>query len=614
MLTKRTQNFLCNLLINLSKAESSIQITRKILLNSVNYSPNHIFAYLSNSNKITDIELHNYLVSKNISVNITEVKLIILFYDKNLDNELSYEEFLNLINDKKIFDDNFLIPYNNAINDNIEYLLEKILLKEIELSRKILFYLKMLHSRNDFEIHKVFHYITNQNYINKSHLEHFLRENQFNFLDSDLINITKRLDIRKDGIIDIKELYSLFEFPKSVKNNYNINLCTICKKLEDNSSIKNKEHNFNLEKNKNIFHRKQQKNIFKNNRYKDNFEIKSMYNYSNNNFYNIKTSLNNKENISSSSKIERRLFNSQPKIEKYNINNINKNNNAFSSRLNNNFQKSEIINNIKRIINLLRNTKYNKFNSKYDIYPQNNLNPNIKSYKITEIDFYINSNQNFFEKFNNYLKLITESEAEIEKEKINFVKNKEIPFTLIYSFFDEDGKGYITENELINAFFKLKIIDDENCELFMNRYDTLKNKKITKEEFFDIIVPFNKTYRKNFEEIIINKYIEENYNINEDMNILSNIKNLINFIINKEKQINNYKINFIDKNYSLDIIEEIFNLIDKDKKSFFSYEDLNLYMKNYNITSDNYSIALLFIRMDKKRKGKIELGDIMREL
>ena len=610
MLTKRTQNFLCNLLMNLSKAESSIQITRKILLNSLNYSPNHIFAYLSNSNKITDIELYNYLVSKNISVNRIEVKLIILFYDKNLNNELSYEEFLNLINDKKILDDNFLIPNNNAINDNIEYLLEKILQKEIELCRKFLFYLKLLHSRNNFEIHKVFHHITEINYINKFHLEKFLRENQFDFLDSDLNNIMKRLDIKKDGIIDIKEFYSLFEFPKSVKNNYNINFCSICKKLENNSFINIKKYNLNLENNKNIFHIKQQKCTIKNNRYGDNFEIKSMsYNFSNNNFHNIKNSLNNKENISSSSKFERRLFNSQPKLNDYDTNNKNKN--VSFTRLNRNFKKSEIINNIKSTINLLRNKKTNQLNSGYDIYPQNNLNPNIKSYKITEIDFYINSNQNFFDKFNTLLKLITQSEAEIEKEKINFVKNNEIPFDLIYSFFDEDGKGYITEKELLNSFFKLKIIDDENCELFMNRYDVTKNKKITKEMFFDIIVPFNKTYRKNVEEIIINKYIAENYKINEDMNILSNIKNSIIFIINKEKQINNFKINFIDDNYSLDIVKEIFNLIDKDKKGFLSYEDLNLYMKNYNLNYDNYSIALLFIRMDKKRKGKIELEDII---
>ena len=47
-----------------------------------------------------------------------------------------------------------------------------------------------------------------------------------------------------------------------------------------------------------------------------------------------------------------------------------------------------------------------------------------------------------------FSRLIMKIESEIEKVKINFVKNLKVPFREIYLLFDEDGKGYITEEEL----------------------------------------------------------------------------------------------------------------------------------------------------------------------
>ena len=108
--------------------------------------------------------------------------------------------------------------------------------------------------------------------------------------------------------------------------------------------------------------------------------------------------------------------------------------------------------------------------------------------------------------------------------------------------------------------------------------------------------------------------LERNYNIIEDTNTVSCLKNLFSFIINKEKEINNYKINFIDKNNNSIIINELFDNIDKNKKGFFSFEDLKLYLEKNNLISDDYATALLYIRLDKMKKGIIELEDLMKEL
>ena len=165
MLQEKSLKILGNLLMSISKAESSIQITRQILSKSINYSPNYLFSLISNSAQITDIDLYNYLISKNIPITQICAKLIILFYDKNMDSVLSFDEFIKIVNNTNLVNNNFLQGEIDGINDNIVFLFDKILQKEIELCTNFIAELKKLKSRNDFDIHKVFHHITNLTFI-----------------------------------------------------------------------------------------------------------------------------------------------------------------------------------------------------------------------------------------------------------------------------------------------------------------------------------------------------------------------------------------------------------------------------------------------------------------
>ena len=589
MITEENQKILGNLLMDLSKGENSILITRKILSNSLNYSPHFIFSHFFNSQQITDIDLFNYLIYNNISCSKTEAKLIILFYDKNRNDVLSYDEFIQLINGKENLSHNFLGTNNNIIDDNIKFLFNKILIKELELCRKFIVNLKKLRTRNDFDIHKVFHFITNTNFINKFSLEKFFQLNKISFLDSDINNIIKRIDINKDGVIDIKEFTTLFDFPKSLKNNYHFTLCKICKGLEDKPMINKMKSNLKI--NNNI----REISITHNNRYNENIKVKSMsQDFSKNKHYNISDETFKKGKTIPTDEIKGINFCSQDSI--------------FNTNINRNQESSQ------NFYSTLKNKKSSERKQNSEICPKNYFNPNVKTYRITEIDFYINTNQNCFEKFNGLLKLIMQVETQIENQKIYFFKNLKIFFKGIYLIFDEDDKGYITEEELKNGLYKIKIIDEDSCDILMSRYDILKRKIIKESEFFDMIVPFNKIYRKKVENDITEIGIDEYYEMLEDVNTFSYLKNLLLLIINKEKQINNYKINFIEKNYNSNILNSIFNTIDREKRGFFSYEDLIFYLKINNLIVDNYAVALLFIRLDKKRKGIIYFEDLIQEL
>ena len=555
----------------LSKGENSIQITRQILSKSLNYFQNDLFSFLSNSHQITDSDLFNYLLYKNISSSKIESKLLILFYDKDMDNKLSFDEFNQFLNDKQSLNNYFLALNDDAIKEDIEFLFDKILQKEIELGRKFYSELKKLKTRNDFEIHKVFHYITKLGFINKLDIQKFLKQNHFDFLDGDIKNIIKRLDINKDGIIDIKEFSLLFDFPKSIKSKYRYISCNKCREFRDKYIINKNKLNIDIIKSKTYKFSPNIRVEKQNNRYEENFEIQPM-SLANHRFHYVNDSSNKNYNINSPFNKDSKKYNSQQKDYNFNLNLIRSqdlNKNIFGSI--NNIHNSDIINNIKSAIYMLRNKKHIEGNKRYNISPKNYFNPNVKSERVTEIDYYINSNHNFFEKFNNLLKLIMRLELEIEKEKINFIKDLKVPFRKIYSIFDEDNKGYINEKELKDGFYKLKIIDEEGYDIFLKRYDVFQMNKIEESDFFDIVVPFEKCYRKYVEKKLKNKYLERNYNIIEDTNTISCLKNLFSFIINKEKEINNYKINFIDKNNNPIIINELFNNIDK-KKDFFLLE------------------------------------------
>ena len=89
------------------------------------------------------------------------------------------------------------------------------------------------------------------------------------------------------------------------------------------------------------------------------------------------------------------------------------------------------------------------------------------------------------------------------------------------------------------------------------------------------------------------------------------LKQLFKFLIDKEYEINEIKKKIYDLKGKLKIV---FSLIDNNNKGYFSFNDLYTYFENNKLNFESYAVALLFIRLDKRRKGIIEISDFMKEL
>ena len=631
MLTEETQQILCNLFISIAKGERNIKITRQVLSNSFNFSPYVIFFHLSkyNSKHITSNDIYNYLNSKNIPITEYESKLIILFYDKNLDNNLIFEEFFNFIqnkNEKNAKNLNF--PKISELGSNIEYLLLKLFSKEIDLAKKIIKFLKKLKYRQDFDIHKIFHYMTNNNCLNKYYLEKFFDKNNNDYLESDINNIIRRLDINKDGIIDLREFYAFLEFPNSIDNYYRFVPCNICReKLCDKCLYKNNINTNNS-------------NILLNSDEINNDITLSPNSNKNYNFHSINCSSNKDKLIGSNILLKSQpLFKSQSclDINIINCNDFINNTNCKTLRPKKIYGKdildenkkirynSPLIYTLRSKLSYLKNQKNMEENPYYKVYPKNILSPKINSFYVNILDSCLNPESDSIafdiEKFNNFLKLIMHKEIEIEKEKINFMKSTDLIFDDIFNFFDKDKKDYISLNDLKTGFDFLEISKKyTEINLFMNRYDLKKQKKLYKLDFFDAMVPFEKEYRiimENKKKEKIENEKKDNKDKQVQDNLLNNklnlfyLKKLYTNILDKEKEINEYKKKF----YGLkDKLNRIFKLIDNDNKGYFTFSDLNTYLEKYRLIFDSFSVALLFIRFDKKRQGKPTISDILEEM
>jgi len=204
---------LSKILINLAKGERNIEISRQVLCENDDYNPIKLFRLLDRENKgyINSNNILSFLNIKGIKATENEVQLLILFYDTNFDKVLSFDEFLCIIqipNYSKVFNKSDYSP----IGFNVSYSFTKLLEKEIELERKIILLLNELRSIKNFNIHDLYHRVKVSNFIEERGIQNFLKKNNESFLDSDVISILKRLDLNKDGVVDLCEFH-IFRIP-----------------------------------------------------------------------------------------------------------------------------------------------------------------------------------------------------------------------------------------------------------------------------------------------------------------------------------------------------------------------------------------------------------------
>ena len=561
MCSPETEQKLCKLLLILAEGERSIEISRQVLSDLKEFDSFQIFKNIDieDKNKIDCYSIINFLRIKGIYCTEEEASLIILFYDQDYDNVLSYPEFINVIQSEKSLKNNLNKPPKDKIPFDVDYSLGKLLEKEVELSRKFIYALKDIKCRYDFNIHNLYHKIKYFNSITNESLRAFFQKNEVSFLESDIKLILKRLDLNKDGIIDLCEFHALLGFPDCIYccpclscNSCGKCLCESCYNnipCYSHGTIQNKKNN------------------------KNDFDEKYNYNY-----YSMGNILN--ENIILPHQLE----------SSRNLNSINK----YETSFDNNNKEIERKNISKGLT--IRTSPRRKYNPiEINLNKNDNLNLNIKE-----------KNQ-----FNDFLKLLMSAESQIEEAKIELAKKEDFSCADAFKIFVKDNNDYITKDDLKYGLFLLDLnVDDFIINLLFKRFDLNKKDELSYADFFDMLIPFEKIYRDNIEQ-----KTQKSFSCEQSLNLISNetkeiIKNVFNIIINYEVEINEKRKDLLILKKKL---KDIFYLFDKDDIGFFGFEEYKKYIEENKLINDkNLNGDLLFIRFDKNRNGKIifeELSD-----
>ena len=562
MCSSETEIRLGKLLMTLAEGERSIEISRQVLSDLKEFDSFQIFKNIDieDKNKIDCYSIINFLRIKDIYCTEEEASLIILFYDQDYDNVLSYPEFINVIQSEKSLKNNLNKPPKDKIPFDVDYSLGKLLEKEVELSRKFIYALKDIKCRYDFNIHNLYHKIKYFNSITNESLRAFFQKNEVSFLESDIKLILKRLDLNKDGIIDLCEFHALLGFPDCIYccpclscNSCGKCLCESCYNnipCYSHGTIQNKKNN------------------------KNDFDEKYNYNY-----YSMGNILN--ENIILPHQLE----------SSRNLNSVNK----YETSFDNNNKEIER-KNISKGLAIRTSPRRNYNPIEINLNKNDNLNLNIKE-----------KNQ-----FNDFLKLLMSAESQIEEAKIELAKKEDFSCADAFKIFVKDNNDYITKDDLKYGLFLLDLnVDDFIINLLFKRFDLNKKDELSYADFFDMLIPFEKIYRDNIEQ-----KTQKSFSCEQSLNLISNetkeiMKNVFNIIINYEVEINEKRKDLLILKRKL---KDIFYLFDKKDIGFFGFEEFKKYIEENKLINDkNLNGDLLFIRFDKNRNGKIIFEELSGE-
>ena len=394
--------------------------------------------------------------------------------------------------------------------------------------------------------------------------------------------------------------------------------------LNNNKSSKYPNLNVNKEQNYNI-------NIYsQTQKYNNNRIIQN----NKNNFYNTCPIYP----INRISPLNNQLLNLNEKnLQDENINNLssNKDNNLNQNINNKRINDLIINNNINKSTNNSQNNIPNIPSQDYGdknsgTFPNNNYDQNNNN-NIESNQGIINTNQNDenqnsrnkytlssfpYKKellqFIDFLSYLMEIETKIEEKKIELAQKEDFNFEDIFRIFEIDGKAYIDPEDLKQGLKLLGLNPtDFDIRLLIKRFDLNKQGLLSYTDFFDMVVSFEKKMRNSVQIRPPNScYPAKNPEIFEYETLIA-IKTLFKYFIECENNINQKRINLdsLRNNFS-----QVIQFLDESRKGFINKNDLNLILTQFNKFTNLKECDLLFIRLDKNRKGKVPFDAIENEL
>jgi len=259
--------------------------------------------------------------------------------------------------------------------------------------------------------------------------------------------------------------------------------------------------------------------------------------------------------------------------------------------------KQNETNNLKNSQKFMESTKYQTRGPQMEEEQQENINEFAKY------------EQNLF---NDFLRKLMDIESQIEDAKISLAINPDFNCEDAFRLFESNDKGFLDKDDIEDGLNLIGICPSrKDLNLLMRRFDLQRNGYINFADFFDMVIPFEKSYRQRVEnrppqsccpcrspDVFTSKTVYY-------------LKNLFNLIINYENEINNDRKLLGTVRLKLN---EIFGLLDKDGKGYFENGEMLEYFNNNGMLDNNRGADLLFIRLDKNRNGKIDFPEVEDEL
>ena len=560
------------LLLKISHYEEDIESLRQSLNDKPNFDIYQIFMTISNNNKISSKELSAFYSKSNDNSLLSESVFsnIIFFYDEDKDNLLSYSEFMTFI----LCDTNYTLRRNShdkictadlrsSLPYDINQAIVSILSKEIELVNTI------AEAKIDLSIEDIFNEVKINEYITPTSIWKIFNLGYGNvssniYSSFDVENVMKRFDVNRDCKVDIDEFRAIMEFGKEIVNTesennvieYNV------KELNGSEEI-----------------------------------ISSSSKSRNNSMYNNYTKNSKKSNHTISNAKHNELNLGDKENKRY-----------FDTTYTNNDMKSSLN------FDYTSNTSsglYNKIINENTITHSDSISSSTLFLRKSPIRRYFNTQTNCFAEIQMFLRELMIIETELERIKSILSVRSDYNIETIFRYFESRSKpDIININHMkngLNAF--LVYPSEDEVYLLMKRFDLNLKGYITYTEFFDMLTPFE----KNLRDLVEMRTSSDNPN----NDLLFETKNLLHdllcMIMTYENQTENLRRKI---NLSSHIIEMFFGVIDKEKKGYFTCEDFYFFVKNIwkEDTPQRKECDLLFIRLDRRRNGRIELWEVENEL
>ena len=467
----------------------------------------------------------------------------------------------------------------------------------------------------DFDAYQIFNYLkSDNNNITLLDIKKYLNENGIEITDQEAKLIILFYDINSDGKLSYDEFINLIRSEKSSFNiksfriqdsnlsfNINYSLCKLFQKEIEVSKrifsslkqLRNKK-DFNIH---NLYH------ILKSNTFITEQSLKNFL--SENNFDFIDSDIKllmGRLDLNKDNKIDFCEFHSLLSFDKCQSKCLIKNKcqNCGLSYCKECFIENHGCNSI--------HNKYsiNKIDKKYNI---ENKDPNIliKEENINNSNNNdIKENEIEIKELNDYIKFLLKGENKIENIKIDLSKISDFSVEDAFRIFEKNGRGYLDREDIKYGLSVLNIYpSDYNLDLFIKRFDLQKKGFISYEDFYDMVVPFEKDFRLNMNKRIPKSNCPQSF-LGKEINNMLNC--LFKYLIDFEN-----KANIEKKSLSINY-KDVFNELDTERQGYFNFDNFYDYLKGYDLIEENINPDLLYIRLDKNRNGIIDLEEFEEEM